>query len=155
MRTCGSTHACPPPSPRMLPSAPFPRPLPACPHPESLNRRGVYCSFTTQSEREREKIARRLVKKQLTHFFPGVDPRVCNQPFCTAKAMSKTLLHATSQGTRHHRQVGLQGQHLETMAELQRGIHPRHVWAKHATLSLAVPIPNLHLWHRATPDGGV
>lgn len=47
----------------------------------------------------------------------------------------------------------LQGQHLEMMAELQREIQPWHIWANHMTLSLPVSIPNLRLWHRATPDG--
>lgn len=147
-----------------------------------------------------------------------MNPQACNQPFCTRKAISKLLLHATSIGMPHHGQVRwqqghlavkstmcaggqtegsclqaapigssqcptqgatylplvaapmrssscclrplpamawnrLQGQHLEIMAELQKGIQPWHVWAKRMTLSLPVSIPNLHLWHRATPDG--
>jgi len=40
------------------------------------------CSLTNQSERKREKTARRRAKKQLTRFS---DPQACNQPFCTSQ----------------------------------------------------------------------
>jgi len=197
MRTCGSTHAHRPPSRRMLPSAPYPCRLPARPYPENLNHRGVYHSFTSQSKRERGKIAIRLVKKQLTHFSLRMDPQACNQPFCTCKAIlarcyfmqpacvgdqtDGSCLQAAPIGSSQCPTQGatylplvatpmrssscclcppspmawnrLPEQHLEIMAELQRGIQPWHIWAEHMTLSSPVSIPNLHLWPRAALMG--
>lgn len=122
MRTCGSTHTRHPPSLRMHPSASFPRPLPTRPHPENLNRGGVYHSFTSRSERERGKTARRLAKERFINFPPKADPWACNRPLCTRKAISPMLLHATSMGTPHHGQVRWHPGHLAEMSTVCGGI---------------------------------
>lgn len=147
MRTCGSTHTRHPPSQRMCPSAPFPRPLPTHPHPENLNRGGVYHSFTSRSERERGKTARRLAKERFINFPPRADPCACNQPPCTCKAISPMLLRVTSMGTPHHGQVRWYQGHLAVKSTMCGGVQTD---GSHLQADPQVPDTGCH----ASPFGG-